>query len=85
MEFLFHFDDFVRSRPNCRRFSATATGTAMASAMEAESDRKPEKSDSTTSNQHLAKTASGEKTESVIATTQGGENSRHAPRLNQRS
>ncbi len=52
-----------------RRRSAIATGSAMVSAIEAERERKPAKSASATSNQCVAQAASGEKAESVIATT----------------
>ena len=44
-----------------------ATGSAMVSAIEADSERKPAKSASATSNQWVAQAASGEKAESVIA------------------
>ena len=52
-----------------RRFSATPTVSAMASAMVADSERNPAKSASATSNQTLANWASGENALSVMATT----------------
>src|SRR5919107_1122009 len=51
------------------RFSAVPTASAMASANEAESDRKAPKSASATSSQTSAFVTSGLKAESVIATT----------------
>src|SRR5690606_28090605 len=52
-----------------RRFSAMETVSAMAKAMLAESERKPAWSASTSSNQTLEHSASGEKAESVRDTT----------------